>query len=117
MPIPQEVLKRLEKYPAVIESLEKVYDKPQLPEGYEPKLIDIYGDQRHSLQWANGYLTYQIDVPKDYEPEIIEWAIDGEIVAIMVKTLIENKTVYDTIFSRLEENLIKMPDLNNSPKK
>ncbi len=117
MPIPQEILKKLEKYPAAIDSLKPVYDKPSLPEGYEPKIVDIYCDMKHGIQWVQGYLTHQIEVPKDYEADIIEWAIDGEIVAIMLKVLIENETVYDTIFSRLEENVIKMPDLNNSPKK
>jgi phosphoenolpyruvate synthase/pyruvate phosphate dikinase len=100
--LPQSIAKKLEAYPAIAKSLEPVYDKPSLPTGYQPKLIEVFCDQQLALQWANGYLTHQIYVHENYKPKTIEWAIDGE----MAWVLVEGETLLDRL-----ENPIDMPDL------
>jgi len=102
MSIPLNLLNKLTKYPAILASLEPVYDKPSLPTGYQPKVVDIFCDQRHALQWVSGYLTHIIDVDTSYSPTTIEWAIDGEIVYVLLGN--------EIIFSRLE-NPISLTDL------
>ena len=101
MSIPKELLKKLEKYPAIISTLVPVYSKPSLPTGYQPKVIDIYCDQRHAIQWVTGNVTHEMDCDLSYKPETIEWFIDGELVCLLVGN--------DTLFDRLE-NPIKMPE-------
>jgi hypothetical protein len=97
------IAEKLKSYPAIATCIESVYDKPSLPTGYQPKLIEIFCDQRLALQWANGYITYEIHVPESYSPKTIEWAIDGELACVLVEG--------ETLLNRLE-NPIEMPELN-----
>ena len=105
MAIPQTISEKLKDYPAIAYSLEPVYDRPSLPTGYQPKLIEVFCDQKLALQWADGYITHEIQVPESYTPKTIEWAIDGEIAWVLVDG--------ETLLNRLE-NPISMPDLNTS---
>ena len=77
-----------------------VYDKPSLPTGYEPKFVEVFCDQKLAVQWVDGYLTHQTYVPETYIPKTIEWAIDGEMVCVLV----EGETLLDRL-----ENPIAMP--------
>jgi hypothetical protein len=105
MAIPATISEKLKDYPAIAYSLEPVYDKPSLPTGYQPKLIEVFCDQKLALQWADGYITHEIHVPESYTPKTIEWAIDGELACVLVEG--------ETLLNRLE-NPISMPDLNPS---
>ncbi|ACK72269.1 hypothetical protein PCC7424_3890 [Gloeothece citriformis PCC 7424] len=102
MTLPQTIAQKLQSYPAIALALEPVYDKSSLPEGYQPKLIEVFCDQTLALQWADGYITYEITVPESYTPKTIEWAIDGELTWVLVEG--------ETLLNRLE-NPIQMPDL------
>ncbi|MEG3437876.1 hypothetical protein V0288_12180 [Pannus brasiliensis CCIBt3594] len=102
MVLPRNIAEKLADYPAIATSLEPVYDKPSLPAGYVPKLIEVFSDQRLALQWVTGYVTHEITVPEDYVPKTIEWAIDGELVCVLVRG--------EILLNRLE-NPIEMPDL------
>ncbi len=104
MALPPTVAEKLQSYPAIAHSLEPVYEKPSLPTGYQPKLIEIFCDLKLALQWAGGYITYEIHVPESYTPKTIEWAIDGEMVVVLVEG--------ETLLNRLE-NPISMPQLNH----
>jgi hypothetical protein len=100
MPIPPHIAKKLEAYPAIAQTMALVYDKPSLPTGYEPKFVEVFCDQKLAVQWVDGYLTHQLYVPEDYKPKTIEWAIDGEMVCVLV----EGETLLDRL-----ENPIAMP--------
>ncbi len=105
MVLPQHVAEKLADFPAIVASLEPVYNKPSLPTGYVPKLIEVFCDQKLALQWVTDYVTHEIFVPEDYVPKTIEWAIDGELVWVLVRG--------ETLLNRLE-NPIKMPELQGS---
>lgn len=100
--LPQDILEKLKDYPAIAQSLEPVYGKPSLPKGYQPKLIEVFCDQRLALQYANGCITHQIYVPENYTPKTIEWAIDGEMAWILVEG--------ETLLNRLENpiNMVRI---------
>ncbi|WP_013320630.1 hypothetical protein [Gloeothece verrucosa] len=102
MTLPQSLAEKLKLYPAIALAIEPVYHKPSLPTGYQPKLIEVFCDQKLALQWANGYITHEIYVPETYTPKTIEWAIDGELAWVLVEG--------ETLLNRLE-NPIQMPDL------
>ena len=104
MAIPQNIAKKLTNYPAIAHSMASVYEKPSLPTGYQPRFIEIFCDQKLALQWAEGYVTHEIHVPESYVPQTIEWAIDGEMVCVLVEG--------ETLLNRLE-NPIDMPELNS----
>lgn len=103
MAIPQSIAEKLTHYPAIAQSIAPVYDKPPLPTGYKPQFIEIFCDQKLALQWMNGCVTHEIHVPESYTPKTIEWAIDGEMVCVLV----EGKTLLNRL-----ENPIEMPELN-----
>ncbi|WP_013321061.1 hypothetical protein [Gloeothece verrucosa] len=102
MTLPPNIAEKLKSYQAIALALEPVYHKPSLPAGYQPKLIEVFCDQKLALQWANGYITHEISVPSSYTPKTIEWAIDGELAWVLVEG--------ETLLNRLE-NPIQMPDL------
>lgn len=102
MTFPETIAKKLKDYPAIAHSMASVYDKPSLPTGYQPQFIEVFCDQKLALQWARGYITHEIHVPESYTPKTIEWAIDGELVWVLVEG--------ETLLNRLK-NPIKMPDL------
>jgi hypothetical protein len=104
MAIPQNIAEKLTNYPAIAHSMASVYDKPSLPAGYQPQFIEIFCDQKLGLQWVNGYVTHEIHVPESYTPKTIEWAIDGEMVCVLVEG--------EILLNRLE-NPIQMPELNS----
>jgi hypothetical protein len=104
MKLPPTVSEKLKPYPAIATSLEPVYSKPSLPTGYQPKLIEIFCDQKLALQWANGAVTHELQVPATYSPKTIEWAIDGELAFV----LIEGEILLDRL-----QNRISMPNLNS----
>jgi hypothetical protein len=104
--LPHNIAQKLKDYPAIAFSLELVYDKPSLPKGYKPEFVEIFCDQKLAFQFANGYVTHEIYVPENYKPKTIEWAIDGEIVCVLVEG--------EMLFTRLE-NPLSMPKLAGFP--
>jgi hypothetical protein len=100
MTLPSHIAKKLEAYPGIAYTMSLVYDKPSLPTGYEPKFVEVFCDQKLAVQWVDGYLTHEIYVPESYIPKTIEWAIDGEMVCVLV----EGETLLDRL-----ENPIAMP--------
>ena len=85
MTLPSHIAKKLEAYPGIAYTMDLVYHKPSLPTGYEPKFVEIFCDQKLAVQWVDGYLTHQTYVPESYSPKTIEWAIDGEMVCVLVE--------------------------------
>lgn len=103
MTLPQTITEKLEPYPTILPAIEAVYGKPSLPSGYQPKLVEIFCDQKLAVQWVSGNVTHETFVPESYRPKTIEWAIDGELVFVLVEG--------ETLLNRLE-NPISMPDLS-----
>ena len=104
MTLPSHIAKKLEAYPGIAYTMDLVYHKPSLPTGYEPKFVEVFCDQQLAVQWVDGCITHEIYVPESYIPKTIEWAIDGEMVCVLVEG--------ETLLNRLE-NPIKMPELKH----
>ena len=106
--IPKELVKELEKYPDILSKLKLVYHKPSLPTGYEPSRVEIYCDNNLGVEWVTGTVIYEMPCKVTYEPEILSWVIDGELVCILL-------CGKEPLFDRLQ-NPINMPDLDKAPR-
>ena len=86
--LPPETVTVLMAYPDIAAELVAVLDQPPFATDYVPRAIEVLFDDVTVLQWQDGQMTHQgPNVAVDYQPELVEWLMDGETAFFSVKGL------------------------------
>ena len=86
--LPPETVAALMAYPDIAAELASVLDQPPFAADYVPRAIEVLFDDVTVLQWQDGQMTHQgPSVAVDYQPELVEWLMDGETAYFSVKGL------------------------------
>lgn len=84
--LPAETLAALLEHPEIAAELLPVFDQPRLAEDYVPREISVLFDDVTVVEWQDGQMTYQCPpVAADYQPELVEWLVDGETAYFSVQ--------------------------------
>lgn len=84
--LPAEALAALLEHPEIAAELLLVFDQLPFADDYVPRAIAVLFDDVTVLEWQDGQMTYQCSqIAADYQPELVEWLIDGEIAYFSVQ--------------------------------
>ena len=84
--LPAEALAALLEHPEIAAELLPVFDQLPFADDYVPRAIAVLFDDVTVLEWQDGQMTYQCPhVAADYQPELVEWLIDGETAYFSVQ--------------------------------
>lgn len=84
--LPAEALAALLEHPEIAAELLPVFEQPPFADDYVPRGIAVLFDDVTVVEWQDGQMTYQCPhVAADYQPELVEWLIDGEIAFFSVQ--------------------------------
>ncbi|MEM6521774.1 MAG: hypothetical protein AAF892_11930 [Cyanobacteria bacterium P01_D01_bin.71] len=84
--LPAETLAALLEHPEIAAELLTVLEQPPFADDYVPRAIAVLFDDVTAVEWQDGQMIYQCPyVAADYEPELIEWLVDGETAYFSVQ--------------------------------
>ena len=84
--LPDETLAALLEHPEIAAELLPIFEQPPFADDYVPRAIAVLFDDVTVLEWQDGQMTYQCPhVAADYQPELVEWLIDGETAYFSVQ--------------------------------
>ena len=59
-------------------------ERPPLPPGYIPEVVEVLFDDLPYIRSENGTVTYLRDCPADYNPTFVEFRLDDETAMFKV---------------------------------
>ena len=81
-----ETLAALLEHPEIAAELLPVFEQPPFADDYVPRAIAVLLDDVTVLEWQDGQMTYECSqIAADYQPELVEWLIDGETAYFSVQ--------------------------------
>ena len=81
-----ETLAALMEHPEIAAELLPVFDQLPFADDYVPRAIAVLFDDVTVLEWQDGQMIYECSqIAADYQPELVEWLIDGEIAYFSVQ--------------------------------
>ena len=75
---PEPTVTALMAHPEIAAELLPVIQLSPLPVDYVPRDIQVLFDDVTVLHWQDGQGQYSLHIATDYQPDLIEWVLDGE---------------------------------------
>ena len=86
--LPAETVAALMEHPAIAADLTSILDEPPFAADYVTREVTVLFDDVTVLQWQDGQMKYPCpNLPADYQPELVEWVVDGETAYFSVQGL------------------------------
>ena len=107
-----ETLAALLEHPEIAAELLPVFEQPPFADDYVPRAIAVLLDDVTVLEWQDGQMTYECSqIAADYQPELVEWLIDGETAYFSV----QGREVINRLPSVPQLNLETLKALEENP--
>ena len=70
--------------PELLANLAEERERPPLPPGYIPQVVEVLFDDLPYIRSDNGIVSCLRDCPADYAPTFVEFRLDGETAMFQV---------------------------------
>ena len=114
--LPPDTVAALLEYPQIAAELVPILNQAPFSAEYVPREIEILFDDVTVLLWKDGQIQQQLPaIATDYQPDLLEWAVDGEIAFFSIRGMtvinrIQAMPLLDIdVLESLKEDLCKQP--------
>ena len=113
--LPPDTVAALLEYPQIAAELVPILNQAPFSAEYVPREIEILFDDVTVLLWKDGQIQQLPEIATDYQPDLLEWAVDGETAFFSIRGMtvinrIQAMPLLDIdVLESLKEDLCKQP--------